>query len=385
MRVSLIRSRGAITASAYLSMFFLGIVIAVVGVAARNIGLTPSQIGFLISIQNAGFVIGVLFAGTLSDTSPKSLILFSASVLLSAAFLTFYATDIFSVNTIIMFAMGCGIGVYEGTSDALLLEIHSKHESLHINVNHSFVNLGSLAVTVYLIFLQMSWRRSMVQASVAVGALAIVFALMKRIKPDTDSSRLFDRLKTFALQPSFLLLFVLLVVATGAQMSGIGLMTTYLMHIHDYDQVASKIIAVLFLSGIGVGRIIVGFITRSGGIYRVLFVLYGSTAIFSFLFFRVGAGAGIYLLAILMGLTVSGLMPLILAAVGLIYRDVAGIALGVAKFAIPLGGIIVPLIFTAASAIMPLKGAVLTMPLLFFLGFALTAFSRRYLLSEHTR
>ena len=35
-------------------MFFLGIVIAVVGAAARNIGLEPAQIGLLVSAQNLG-------------------------------------------------------------------------------------------------------------------------------------------------------------------------------------------------------------------------------------------------------------------------------------------------------------------------------------------
>ena len=385
MELGLIRGRISITASAYTSMFFLGIVIAVVGVAARNIGLKPSQIGFLISIQNIGFVIGVMVAGTLSDTKPKSLIMLSASVLLSVAFFTFYASDIFVLNTVIMFAMGCGIGVYEGTSDALLLEIHSKNESLHINVNHSFVTLGSLMVTIYLIFLQMSWRRSMIQASVAVACLAVVFALMKRKRPVGSSSRLIDRLKVFAFQPSFIFLFVLLLVATGAQMSGLGIMTTYLMQIHNHDQVTSKIIAVLFLSGMGVGRIAIGFLTRSGRIYRFLLILYGSTTVFSFLFFSVGSGPVSYLLALLMGLTVSGLMPLALTSVGLIFRDVAGTALGLVKFAIPLGGIIVPLLFSAASEIMPLRGAVLTMPVLFSVGSILTALSRRFLLSEHTR
>ena len=53
----------ALTASAYLSMLFLGIASTMIGAAARNIGLTPFQIGLFLTIQNVGFMIGVSVAG----------------------------------------------------------------------------------------------------------------------------------------------------------------------------------------------------------------------------------------------------------------------------------------------------------------------------------
>jgi hypothetical protein len=56
----MIRNVKAITASSFLSMFFLGVGAAVIGAAARNIGLSPFQIGLLIAFQNIGFMFSVI-------------------------------------------------------------------------------------------------------------------------------------------------------------------------------------------------------------------------------------------------------------------------------------------------------------------------------------
>ncbi len=52
----MIRNVKALTASSYLSMFFLGLTVTVIGAAAKNIGLSPTQIGLMLSVQNVGFI-----------------------------------------------------------------------------------------------------------------------------------------------------------------------------------------------------------------------------------------------------------------------------------------------------------------------------------------
>jgi MFS family permease len=71
----MIKSVKAITASSHLSMFFLGVSASLLGAAARNIGLSPSQIGLLIAAQNLGFILSVSVSGALSDTHEKPKIL----------------------------------------------------------------------------------------------------------------------------------------------------------------------------------------------------------------------------------------------------------------------------------------------------------------------
>lgn len=76
MRALVIRSRAALTGSAYLSMFFLGVGNAVIGAASGTIGLAPYQIGLFIAAQNLGFFITVITAGALSDSIEKPRLLF---------------------------------------------------------------------------------------------------------------------------------------------------------------------------------------------------------------------------------------------------------------------------------------------------------------------
>jgi fucose permease len=365
-------------------MFFLGIVIAIVGAAARNIGLSASQIGILVSVQNIGFMVGVLIASSLADSIPKTRIMLMGSVILMTSFAFFYAFRPFGVNVAVMLVMGVGIGSYEGTSDSVLLDMYDRNESLYININHMFVTVGSLVVTVYLVFLQMNWRNSMVQAAVAVLVLAVVF-LFSRIESGRQATaKLRDRLAQFAGKPAFIVCFVLLFIAVGAQMTVMSITTTYLMQYRGHDQITSKIAAVLYLSGVGFGRVLIGYLTRKGRIYRTLALLFPANVVVAFIYFGFDTGSAVYPLALFLGLTMSGALPLVIATVGLVYREVSGTAVGLMKLAIPTGGIVVPLVLAAVAEILPLPSALMLIPLLFLIGGILLFAARRHLITKAT-
>ena len=52
-----------------------------------------------------------------------------------------------------------------------------RRAGLFIDINHFFVTIGALAISVYLIFLRMNWRASVVQSGIVILALAVVFGL----------------------------------------------------------------------------------------------------------------------------------------------------------------------------------------------------------------
>jgi MFS family permease len=85
----LIRNIKIITAASFMAMFFLGVGGALIGSAARDIGLTAAQIGVLIAVQNLGFMLSVGVAGALADARPKPKLLLAGSLVLAFAFLTF--------------------------------------------------------------------------------------------------------------------------------------------------------------------------------------------------------------------------------------------------------------------------------------------------------
>lgn len=368
----MIKNLSAITASSYLSMLFLGVAGTLVGAAARNIGLSPFEIGLMITIQNIGFMLSVMVSGAMADSYPKPRILFIGSLILSAAFLTFYLTQIFNLNLFIMLMIGVGIGTYEGVTDAMLIDIHPQKESLHININHFFVTFGAILITIYLIFLQMDWRIAIVQSGLLVIVLALAFGLMKQ-PPNTKLTEPFlDRMKILTRDKVVIAFFITTALVVGVEAGTIGILTTYLMDLREFSQITSKIGLLVFLVGIAVGRLIMGYLSPRDKIYQILLGLFGSSiAVYSILYFF-DINYLTYGVIFLAGLSISASLPLILTQAGLLYQDMAGTVLGSIKVAIPIGGIMIPFLMSILVRIANFETSLIIFPLCFLLGFLLT-------------
>ena len=104
----MIRNPRAITASSFAAMFFLGVGYSIIGAAARNLGLTPEQIGILLAVQNVGFGVSVAVSGALADTHSKPRILAVGSVITALAFFAFFTTQVFWINALVMVLVGVG-------------------------------------------------------------------------------------------------------------------------------------------------------------------------------------------------------------------------------------------------------------------------------------
>jgi len=365
-------------------MFFLGVGTAVIGAASGNIGLTPFQTGLLVSAQNVGFIVAVLAAGALADTRSKPLLMAAGSLVLAASFFLYYLWPPFGLNLAIMAAIGVGIGTYEGVADAMLLSLHDRRQALHISVNHFFVTFGCLAITLYLVFLQMSWRRSMVQSAAAVLVLALLFVLGRAggraaaapagrvgTGPATSGSSLRERIVVLGRQRILVLFLVLAVLAVGMESGLTALLAGFLIQLRGYDLVASKIGLVLLLSGVAAGRVVLGIASGRVRMVGLLLALNaGAAACAAVLFFVrlpiVATGVVLFL----MGVAVSCMLPLLITMTGMLFREMAGTALGVVKLGIPIGGIVVPFILSIVSRLWSFQAALAIFPLLAVAGFA---------------
>jgi len=367
----MIKNINAITLATYFTMFFLGVASSLIGAAARNIGLEPFQIGLLTSIQNVGFMISVSISGALADTNDKPKILAIGSLILAASFFGFYQFELFWINILIMLCIGIGVGTYEGVTDALLLDIHPKRAGFHISVNHFFVTFGSIIITVYLIFLQMNWQNSLAQAAFVVLLLAIFFTVARVKSPRKQSVRFFRRLQVLIQEKIVIVLFIATTVTVGVELGSISILTTFLMDQHSFTQVTSKVGLVIFLTGIAVGRLIIGFLTRREQLIRNLIIMFGfAVIIYSGLYF-LDLNVGIYIALFLAGFSLSALLPLIFTFAGLYYPESAGTVLGAIKVAIPIGGIILPLGMSLLAKISSFQISLIVYPLSLLLAFFL--------------
>ncbi len=360
----MIRNIKIVTASAYMSMFFLGVSASLIGAAAHSIGLSPFQIGLMIAAQNVGFTVSVLTAGALADQVQKPRILLGGSLILALAFFTFYLTGLFWLNLVIMFFIGAGIGTYEGVTDALLLEIHTRRQNLHINVNHFFVTFGGITIALYLAFLQVNWRNAIIQSGLVVLLLAVVFGLTKLpLPPRRTGEPYLSRLKILTRERTVVLLFVVVILAVGIESGSIGILTTYLTDLRGFSEFAAKLGLIVFLVGMAAGRLLVGFFSKDDQVAQFTLALFGLAfvvfgAIFWFDFGQLTYG-GVFLT----GLALSAILPLIISWAGLLYPEIAGTVLGVIKVAIPVGGIILPFFMSIIARQLSLQAALLLFPL----------------------
>lgn len=360
-----------ITATCYLSMLFLGAAISLVGAAARNIGIRAEQVGFLVAAQNVGFMASVFTTGTLSDSRNKARLLMAGSLILGLGLLTFYATEAFWVNLIIIALVGVGTATYEGVTDPLLVDIHSERASAHINVNHFFVNLGAALITFYLIFLQADWRRSAVQAGLAVLVLAVLYGTMRVETKRRSAERYVDRIRAVLRDRHVLVLAAATVTCVGVELGSMGILTTFLMELRGFTQVTSKVALVVFMLGMALGRLLVGLLMRRGSLTRATIALFVLSIPTFFALYFIPLGGLAYPVIGLAGLTLSALYPLLLALAGTLHPDTAGSAMAVLKLSGGVGGFTMPALMSLVTGAASLQAAMAVYPLACAAGLAL--------------
>lgn len=376
----------ALTFASFLSMLFMGIASTLIGAAARNINLSPFQIGLFLTIQNVGFMVAVWFSGALADTHKKPRILMVGSLILAASFFTFYLTGLFWLNLVIMLMIGLGVGTYEGVTDAMLLDLHQVRQSLFINVNHFFVTFGSILITLYLIFLEMNWRVSLTQSAVVVLALTIFYGLSRSPDNKRHPEDYMQRVRILSKERLVVALFVATILAVGVELGTTGILTTYLMDLRGFTQTTSKIALIVFLAGIAAGRLIVGFFSHREQIPQTLLALFGLAVVFFAMLYLPNLGKLTYIAIFLAGLAMSALLPLMITLAGVVYPEMAGTVIGTIKVAIPIGGILLPFLMSLLARAASFQMALLIFPTAMLLAFVVLylAFRRMPALDSST-
>jgi fucose permease len=366
-----IRNIKAITASSYVAMLFLGLASSLIGAAAQNIGLSPSQIGLMIAVQNVGFGLSVWLSGALADTRPKPRILMIGSLVLAVSFLTFYLSPLFWLNLVIMFLIGAGIGSYEGTTDAMLFDLHEERAPFYININHLFVTIGAIVIAVYLIFLQMDWRVSVVQSGVVVLCLAVFFALVILPPSKWKQPSYRERMRVLVNSRLVALFFAATILAVGTELGTVGILSTFLANLRGFSELASEMALVVFLAGMAIGRLVIGTVAGVDRIPRYVTILFGLAAIFLAVLYFIPLGVLTYGVVFLAGFSMSALLPLMLSYAGTRFRDMSGTVMGTVKVAIPIGGALLPFLMSLATRAASFQVSLVIYPMAMLAGFLL--------------
>ncbi len=352
-------------------MFFLGVGYSIIGAAARNLGLTPEQIGILLAVQNIGFGVSVAVSGALADTHSKPRILAVGSALTALAFFLFFTTKVFWVNALIMVLVGVGTGTFEGVADALLFDLHERRAATFVNINHLFVTIGSALIALYLIFLSLEWRSALVQAGAAVGVLAVVFVLVRLRQAQATRTSFRAKLAVIARSRLLLVLFLAITLSAGVESAAIGLISTYLATLRGFATLAAQLGLIAMYAGMITGRVIIGALVRPERLRTMMLLLFALSVIAFGVLFLVDLGPFTWVLAVLAGGSLSAQLPLILSYAGLAHREMTGTVLGAVKTGIPIGGVVIPLLVTTFTTTSGFAAALWVLPLGLLTGLAL--------------
>jgi FSR family fosmidomycin resistance protein-like MFS transporter len=359
----MIRNPHAITAASFAAMFFLGVGYSIIGAAARNLGLTPAEIGILLAVQNVGFGVSVAVSGVLADTHPKPVILAVGSAITAIAFFAFFTTTVFWINALVMVFVGVGTGAFEGVADAMLFDLHERRAATFVNANHLFVTIGSALIAVYLIFLSLQWRTALVQAGIAVAILAVIFALVRKQQVRGAVTTFGQKVAAIGRSRLILVLFLAIMLSAGVEGAAIGLISTYLADLRAFAPLAAQLGLIAMYAGMITGRVIVGALVRPERLRRMMLALFALSVASFALLFLVDLGPLTWVMAVLAGASLSAQLPLILSYAGLAHREMTGTVLGAVKTGIPIGGVIIPLLVTTFTTTSGFAVALWVLPL----------------------
>lgn len=372
----MIRHATPITVASFAAMLFVGVGIAVIGAAARDIGLRPEEIGWLLGAEHLGFAVAVGLAGAAADVRSKAGLLLGGSVALAAAFALLFVWPALVVNLGIMVGVGVGIGIYEAVTDPMLMDLHPARQSRVISLNHAFLSLGALSITVYVLLASLAWRTSMVLSAVIVAGLGLFFALTRLERRPAPAEGTWRRLRSLERRGTLAVLCLATMIAVGIEIGTVGILTTYLAELRGLSNAAAKTALLLFLLGLAGGRVGAGFFLDDRRLERQLLFLTALTVPLSALLYGFDVGPWVHVLAFATGAALSAQVPIALALGGLHYPEAKGLVLGLIKVAIPVGGAVVPLAMSTVTGLGSFRVSLALIPLVALAGLALAAGQR---------
>ncbi len=375
----MITNTRAITGLSFGSMFFLGVCLTMVGATARAGGLSAYEVGILFSVQNLMNVISILFFAAWSDSYPKRIILAVGGALTGFAIFFYFARPEFAFNLVVLALVGFGIGSFDAGTDPLLLDIHKSRQEFFLATNHFFVTMGQLSLTLFMVFLAVTWRSAVVFSSALLLLISLGFWFSRPPAPTHNPPSPKERFVLLTENSTLVVLFFLMVITMGMQLGATGVLTSFLGDQRGFSEQHSSIALVLYIVGVAVGRLTLGALVRVGTLTRTAMALYGASIVVTIGLFTIPVTAVIWPMVFALGFSLSALLPIIVTIAGLSYPRAPGAAIGVVKAAIPLGGVLIPFLFSLIARHAPGTNPGVIFPVIAIMGFVLTAARRKTL------
>ena len=379
-----------LTLAAFSSLGMVGLYHTILGTALPairfSLQLDISQAGHLGSSAWLGFAIAIFAGGALSDVMRSQRVLMAACWMIGLSALLFGLWMTFLFNCLFIGMVGAGTGIIVGSSSALVLELFPGKQGRIINFHHSFYALGAIAgpfLMAYVLRQNSDWRWVYQGGGLFmlfIGGFFAVLPLHDPVKRKTWDSRSF--LLLFR-EKTMILLILIIFLSVGSQNGIYFWLVSFLKEVRSFPIFWAGLGLSLFSIGIGIGRLLSGWVVFKIGITTVLslllLLLMGS--LFSLL--RITTGPWIWVSCFMAGVGCSGLFPGLLTLGGIHFPHLSGTAIGILGMAAGIGSALMPWAMSWVSQASTLKSGFLFLLFSALFAFVLVSFSfKRFRLSE---
>ncbi len=330
-------NRAYLAAAAYVVMIMTGIGATTFGAALPEIRetlrLTISQTGTLIVAKTVGYILGSLSASFVIERVGKKIIGCAGAVMYGTSLLLFGVFPGLWINFALYMLLGLGSGYAQLVANSLIIELYDEKRSNMMSILHFFFTLGSVAgpVVVGLLYRRgLSWRWAFVTYSAIALTLFWMFAVV-RFPERADGDGRGTRVSSFRLlrEPVVLILVLLMGSYVTVQIGVGNWLTSYLEQYISLPLVLSSNILAVYWVGMALGRLLCFRISHRVGHRVLLLVMSLGASLFLIFSILASSPAALLVLAGLLGLSLSGFYPIVMAMGGSLYRARAGAVAGI--------------------------------------------------------
>jgi len=379
-----------LTLAAFSSLGMVGLYHTILGTALPairfSLQLDISQAGYLGSSAWLGFAIAIFAGGALSDVMRSQRVLMAACWMIGLSALLFGLWMTFLLNCLFIGMVGAGTGIIVSSSSALVLKLFPGKEGRIINFHHSFYALGAIAGPLLMtnVLTQTGDWRWVYQGGglfmLFIGGFFAVLSHHDPVKRKTWDSRSF--LLLFR-EKTMILLILIIFLSVGSQNGIYFWLVSFLKEVRSFSIFWAGLGLSLFSIGIGIGRLLSGWVVSKIRITTVLSLLLLLLMGSLFFLLRITTGPWIWVSCFMAGVGCSGLFPGLLTLGGIHFPHLSGTAIGILGMAAGIGSALMPWAMSWVSQASTLKSGFLFLLFSALFAFVLISFSfKRFRLSE---
>lgn len=338
---------------------------------ASTFSLSLSQAGILFTANFVGFVSLILMGGILADRYSKKTVLTASLTGISFSLFLFTLVPNIYLACVMMFLIGGFGGSIESVSNSIIIELYPDNATFYINLAQVFFGMGALLgpVTVgVMLGMGISWQSCYFTLGIIFLVLTVAFASIKLPLLPSEERLSWTDFTYLVKDQKFLLICLCLFLYTGSEVGGWGWLSTFVKQNLRFSAVKSSLAVGVFWMSMIIGRFICTLLTRKVRIGYMVIMLSFLASIVTWMFGILSSNQYfIWLLVTLMGLTYSGIWPLLVSYGCAQFEKNKGTVSALLMGSGGIGASIIPLSMGVIAQLLDTSWAIITPALLLFL------------------